>query len=456
MRILLTLHAFPPRSTAGVEVYTLRLARALQGLGHEVLVLSAVHDLAAQPYQVRRREQQGVPVAEVVSVHPRGTLAASYDDPDLTAAVRPVIRRFGPDGVHVQHLLNLSVGVLEESRSLGAAVVITLHDHWLSCPRDGLRLRADLQRCDVVDHAVCARCLRDSPYLVPPVQTGLVGAARRVGLGRQLHRLHDLAPRTIERGLRLLRELSSPHEDLAAAMDRRASRLREAVARADVVLAPTRFVRERALEFGLPQSLLRVAALGALTSPPRPRAAGPRRRFGFLGTLAPHKGVHVLIEAFRGLVAPGASLDLFGSPSAHPGYADSLRHAARDDPRIRFRGAFPEGGQAGVLGELDAVVLPSLWWETTGLVLLEALAAGVPVIASDLGGVPEVVSHGTTGLLVPSGDSAALRRAMDDLAAGRRLAEPHPPLPLKTVEEGACELQELYASQRRRGIEAAR
>ena len=455
MRILLILHAFPPRSTAGVEVYTQRLACALQGLGHEVLVLCAVHDLAARPYAVRRREHQGVAVAEVVSVHPLGTLAGSYDDPGLAAAAGAVIRGFAPEAVHVQHLLNLSVGVLEESRRLGAVVAITLHDHWLSCPRDGLRLRADLERCDVVDHTVCARCLRDSPYLVPAVQSGLMDAARRVGLGGQLHRLHDLAPRTVETGLRLLRELRTPREDLAAAMDLRASRLRDAVARADVVLAPTRFVRDKALEFGLAAGQVRVAALGALTSPPRPRAAGPRRRFGFVGTLAPHKGVHVLIEAFRAIAALDVSLDLFGSASVHPAYGDRLRLAAGDDRRIRFHGAFPEGTQDAVFQELDALVLPSLWWETTGLVLLEALAAGRPVIASDLGGMPEVVSHGTTGLLVPPGDSASLTQAMDDLAAGRRLPEPLPPLPLKTVEEGAHELLALYASQRRAGVEAS-
>lgn len=456
MRILLTLHAFPPRSTAGVEVYTLRLARALQGLGDEVLVLCGVHDLAARPYEVRAREHDGVAVAEIVSVHLRGTLAASYDDPELTAAARSVIRRFDPDCVHVQHLLNLSAGLVDEARAAGAAVAMTLHDHWLSCPRDGLRLRADLVRCDVVDHGVCARCLKDSPYVVPAVQAGMMSAARRVGLGRQLHRLHGLAPRTVETGMRLLRGLAPPQEDLAAAMDRRASRLRDAVARADIVIAPTRFVRDRVVEFGLPRDLVRVVPLGALTSPPRPRSPGRRRRFGFLGTLAPHKGVHVLIDAFRRLQALDASLDLFGSPATQPAYVAELHRAAAGDPRIRFRGAFAEGAQDDVLAGLDAVVLPSLWWETTGLVLLEALAAGRPVIASDLGGMPEVVSHGTTGLLVPPGDPVALGLAMDDLASGRRLADALPALPLTTVAQGARELQDLYASLRPRGLEAAR
>jgi glycosyltransferase involved in cell wall biosynthesis len=162
----------------------------------------------------------------------------------------------------------------------------------------------------------------------------------------------------------------------------------------------------------------------------------------------------VLLAAFRDLRSDGASLDLWGSASVHASYAESLRRAARDDPRIRFRGPFPEGGQDGVLAELDAVVLPSLWWETTGLVLLEALAAGVPVVASRTGGVPEVVADGTTGLLVPPGDSRALRDALEQLAGGGALAGALAPVPLKTVDEGARELEGLYATLVRGHVEA--
>src|SRR6266536_3654375 len=139
MRLLLVAHALPPRSVAGVEVYTIRLARALLDRGHDVLVLAAVHDLAEAPAGVRRRREGGVPVAEVVSVHDRGTLEATYDDPAITAAAAAVIAEFRPDCVHVQHLLNLSAGIIGAARQADARVALTVHDWWLTCPRDGLR-----------------------------------------------------------------------------------------------------------------------------------------------------------------------------------------------------------------------------------------------------------------------------------------------------------------------------
>jgi len=454
MRILLAVHAFPPASTAGVEVYTYRLARALSSRGHDVLVLTAVHDLAAEPYQVRWREHDGLAVAEVPSVHLQGTLEATYSDARLETATQGVLERFRPDVVHVQHLLNLSAGLLGQARRVGAAVVLTLHDYWLSCPRDGLRMRADLGRCATVDHDVCARCLRSSPYLIPPVQRTLAGVARRAGLGRHVHRLHDLAPAATGRVLALLRRASGAPAGLAAGMDRRADALRAAVRDARVVVAPTAFARARALEFGVPADAVRVVPLGAVPGPARGRRAGPRRRVGYVGTLAPHKGVRILVEAFRGLAGPGLTLDLFGSTTVHPSYARELRELAAGDSRIRFRGAFAEGEQGRVLAEIDVLAAPSLWWENSPLTVLEALAAGLPVIASATGGVPELVEDGGTGVLVPPGDVLALRGALADVTAGTRLGDARPPVRIKTTGEGAVELLDLYASLRERPAQA--
>jgi glycosyltransferase involved in cell wall biosynthesis len=451
VRILLTAHAFPPRSTAGVEVYTLRLAKGLASLGHEVLVLTAVHDLAAEPYSVRRRVHEGVPVAEVVNVHHRGTLEATYLDEGVERAVAPVFAAFRPECVHVQHLQSLSLGILEVSRRLGAAVVVTLHDYWLSCPRDGLRMQADLTLSNKVDHAICAGCLHDSPYLVPALQSGLSGAVRKAGLGRHLHRLHDVAPGATGAALRLLRRLSPPRRrDLEKELDLREERLCAAMKGVDLVIAPTDFARDRAVEFGVEATRLRTLRLGAVEGPPRSRRAGARKRFGYVGTLASHKGAHVLVEAFRGVPDADASLDLFGSLTVQPAYVEGLRRGAAGDARIRFHGPFAEGGQARVLDRLDALVLPSVWWENSPVTALEALAAGLPVIASAIGGVPEIVKHEVSGWLVPPGDAGALRSALTGLAAGTLLAEASPPALVKTVREGSRELVEIYTALRQR------
>jgi glycosyltransferase involved in cell wall biosynthesis len=285
-----------------------------------------------------------------------------------------------------------------------------------------------------------------SPYLAPPLQRTLAGAARRAGVGRHLHRVHDLAPRLTERALALMRRVSSRPRDLAGAMDRRADALSAAMRHVQVFLAPTNFARQRALELGIPAAAVRTLPLGVVAEGGRPRRSGTRPRLGYVGTLAPHKGVHVLLQAFRGIAERGVTLDLYGSLSVHPSYAAELRRMAAGDERIRFHGAFPEGAQTSVFDALDALVLPSMWWENSPLTVLEALAAGRPVVASATGGVPEIVEDGDTGLLVPPGDVVALRRALVDVATGRSLGSARGPVRLKTVREGAQELLALYGS----------
>ncbi len=447
MRILLTTHAFLPRSVAGVEVYTARLAAALQRLGHTVRVLTAVHDLAARPHTVRRVVCGAIDVVEIVNARLEGTLEASYRVPGIDRALAEVVGDFEPDCIHAQHLLNLSTGLFDAASALDVPVVLTLHDYWLSCPRDGLRRRADGTICVEVDHRVCAACLAaDSPYLVSPIQRAASQAARVAGLGRALHLVRARAPRLSAWMMSAARRLRPARAGgLGRALDARATHLRARARAADAILAPTRFAAERALEWGVPAGRVRVMSLGVVEGPARARLAGRRRRFGFVGTVAPHKGVHVLIEAVRGLAGQEVTLDVIGNADLDPAYAASLRRLARGDARIRFLRSVPADEQERIWSSLDLLVLPSLWWENSPLTVLEALASGVPVVASRIGGVPELLPE-AAGVLVPPGDVAALREALRDVLDGRLLADPLGPLPLKTAVEGARELTALYST----------
>jgi glycosyltransferase involved in cell wall biosynthesis len=445
MRVLLTTHAFLPHSLAGVEVYTARLATALQELGHAVLIVTAVHDLSAPPYGVRRRTVGRLDVVEIVNTHAEGTLEATYRNAVIDRALTELVDEFRPDCVHAQHLLNLSSGLFDAAAARRTPIFLTLHDYWLTCPRDGLRMQADGTLCTTVDHRICASCLAESPYLPPPLQRGAARALRLAGLGRLLHLARRALPRTAARILSTMRRVAPGRlRDLPRALDERADHLRARLTAAAAILAPTRFARDRALEWGAPPDNVHVLSLGAINGPARPRGAGPRRRFAYLGTLAPHKGLHVLLEAAMGLSKRDWSLDVFGNPNLDPAYGARLRALAGNDDRVRFRGVVPPEEHERVWQSIDALVLPSLWWENSPLAVLEALAAGIPVVASRTGGLPEILPP-PAGALVPPGDVAGLRTALADVLEGRLFAGPLEPLPLKTAIEGAVELVALYA-----------
>ena len=449
MRILLVAHAYPPRSTAGVEVYTRRIGKALSRLGHRVRVLTAAHDLRAATGTVRSRSDGDLEIAEIVNVHDLGTLQGTYRDPRIDAAVGGVVEDFGPDVVHVQHLLNLSLGVLEHAATAGVPTFMTLHDYWLSCPRDGLRQREDLSICEKVDHAVCAACLQGSPYLVPPLQSSAASWLRRLGLAGALPWLCRKVPALAAGLTKRARSVAPARQgSLAREMDERVAHLQEAFGLVDRFLAPTEFARARAIESGLAPQSVTTWRLGAVAMTPRARAARVRRHIGFIGTLSPHKGVHVLIEAFRRIPDASATLSIHGSPDVAPAYSASLRRESAADGRIRLLGAFEEGRQPDVLAGLDVLAVPSVWWENSPLTVLEALAAGLPVVASQVGGIPELLPSSEAGALVPPGDAGALAEVLGDIVAGRRFAEALPPVAVKTVDEEALALAQLYTESR--------
>jgi len=171
--------------------------------------------------------------------------------------------------------------------------------------------------------------------------------------------------------------------------------------------------------------------------------------FGFVGRVAPEKGVHVLLDAASRLDpgAGGAAVEVWGDAAQEPGYLARCRALPTTGLAVDFRGRFTRDRLAEVYGHIDVLVVPSTWNENDPLVVHEAFAAGVPVIASDVGGLREVVTAESDGLLFRAGDAgdlaAAMARFVTDptlvsrLRAGIGLG--------RTSSEAAADLAALYA-----------
>ncbi len=140
----------------------------------------------------------------------------------------------------------------------------------------------------------------------------------------------------------------------------------------------------------------------------------PRPRVGYVGRLAPQKRADLLVRAFDRM-RERASLVVVGD-GPDRALVGRLAAASAAADRITLAGFVEHSRVPAVLASLDVLVLPSAY-EEMGSVLTEAMAAGLPVVASDVGGIPEVVRHGVTGLLVPPGDVDALAAALDRVVA---------------------------------------
>jgi glycosyltransferase involved in cell wall biosynthesis len=136
---------------------------------------------------------------------------------------------------------------------------------------------------------------------------------------------------------------------------------------------------------------------------------------------------------------------VWGDLRAFRDYAARLRKLVQN-PRTLLMGPFPPESIHEVLSTHDVLVIPSLWWENSPLTIHEAALAGVPVLASDIGGMAEYVLPGVTGQLFKVGDAADLRR---HLLAFLGEEDPLPgfdprALPIKTIEQDARDMVQRY------------
>jgi glycosyltransferase involved in cell wall biosynthesis len=172
------------------------------------------------------------------------------------------------------------------------------------------------------------------------------------------------------------------------------------------------------------------------------------------------KAPHLLLEAFAGLPAGSARLDVFGAYTPYHGDERYRRQLDRvlGRPGVRVAGPLPHADVPRALASMDVLVVPSVWIENAPFVIREAFVAGVPVVASDLGGMRDLVTHEASGLLFRAGDAGALRAALgrliDEPELRSRLRGGIPPV--KTIQQDAAETRERHRRPDRRAAATAR
>jgi glycosyltransferase involved in cell wall biosynthesis len=452
LRLLHAIHDFLPRHHAGSELYALDLSRELNR-SHHVTVLAAEYDPARAHGHVAWRVQDGIPVAELVNNWIAGSFADTYRSPIITEQLGRLLDVVQPDILHVHSLLNLSFDLPTLAHARGIPVVATLHDYTLVCASGGQRVhRAEDYLCATIDPARCARCFRESPFY-PQIAAGNISNV--TGLGRTLKAAAGIFAR---RAPRLTRSVATAAAHSAAVqvttsdIETRLDRARAVFEEIDLFVAPSRSIADEFERLGVRRSKIRVSDYGftPLDSVTERPVSGPLR-IGFVGTLASHKGAHILIDAVRALPARAYELKIFGDEDVFPDYSAQLRKDATGLP-VRFEGAFDRDRTAEVFASIDVLVVPSIWLENSPLVIHEAFMAGVPVVGARIGGIADLVTHETNGLLYEPRSTASLTNALKRLIDDRQLLDAFARrLPAVTsMETHAREWEAIYTELLRR------
>jgi glycosyltransferase involved in cell wall biosynthesis len=381
-RLMMT--AFGFNDSGGGTTVPRLAAKELARRGWDVSVFhAAVNPIAGgRPYELAEWSEDGV---RLIGVHnrPHGLFDLGHphrelDDPPISAAFAGALDRLRPDVVHFHNLHNLGASLLDHAGARGLPAYFSTHNYWLICPRAYL-LDASGAICPGPgDGSRCASC------------TG----SRDVGAHQR--RLAEIRARA--------------RRNLTA------------------VLTVSHAVRHALLGAGYPAAMLDVvrqamphesAIWSEVGAQRRPGRAGAPLTVAFLGSAYPHKGPQLLVAAAQQTQAE-VNVKILGEVQER--FARGLRELDRRGV-VQISGAFDPSQIGALLADVDAVVLPSMWWDCAPLAAAESLAARTPLVVPRLGGLPEAIRDGIDGLTFDALDAGSLTVALDRLAQEPGLLE---------------------------------
>ncbi len=375
----------------------------MSGTGHRILVISHAHpdfslgggELAAYTLFRAYADHPGVESAHFLARHDRGRGATGAISPrraneylweqgigdwfrmkaahaeSLNRSFADLVAKLRPTVVHVHHYAHMGLEFLHVLRREvpDARIVLTLHEYMAICFNQGQMIKTGSNRL----------CFRESPD--------------------DCHRCFP--DRSIE--------------DFWL----RKHRFRSFFRMVDQFVAPSDFLRRRYVDWGIaPERIVTIENGHERRDPlpPRPLAEGEtRNRFAFFGQVNPYKGVDVLLQGLAGLdkaarrnivlEVHGANLE--AQPPEFRERIAALRGPLEKSGTLEWVGPYEPFQIAGRMAGTDWVVIPSVWWENSPMVIQEAFTMGRPVVGSDIGGMAEKVTAGVDGVHVPVGSPRA-------------------------------------------------
>jgi glycosyltransferase involved in cell wall biosynthesis len=381
LKILVASHSHPSLSVGGAENAAYQLFRELQ----------ARESCRAWFLGCDRNggtEKPGAVFSQPFSVDEFLYCGGSFDwfkfanpDPRFRSEFEQLLRDLDPDVIHFHHYINFGVEIFQFVKDVAprCKIILTLHEYLAMCNYFGQMVTPDHH--NLCDRAAPSRCNKCFPQY-----------------SKQDFFLRNLY---IRRFLDLV----------------------------DVFVAPSQFLADRYIEWGLPPE--RITVLENLTPAghPPPVERAPRMkplRIGFFGQISALKGIDIIFDAAAMLEREGAlniSFEIFGDYRGQPQeFQDAfLARLAGAGSTIHFMGPYEPSGVDRLMRGVHAVLVPSIWWENSPVVIQEALRNRRPVICSDIGGMAEKVRDGIDGFHFPVGNSIALASLLRELATDRTI-----------------------------------
>ncbi len=396
LKILVIIHGFPPYYMAGSEVYTFNKCIELSK-EHEVIIFTRIEDEFEKYYKVSETVENGIKIIRVNKPGRDYTFRSKYQDFRIAEIFRKQFEKLNPDIVHINHLSHLTTLIIDIIKEYQIPIIFTLHDFWMMCIR-GQLIRDDFTLCTGPNKDKCMEC--NAKYFTSEVE----------------------ADHEIQLWIEMLAKVNN---------------------KVDLFIAPSKFLRKLYINYGFPEDKVVHMDYGFDKEIINGVKKFPSRkiRFGFLGRIIPVKGISLLIIAFNEVDHSKAELNIYGKlPSSSMYLKNRCLNTA-----INFKGGYNYNDIGKVLSNIDVLVVPSIWYENSPLVIHEAFLAKIPVITSNLGGMAELVTHEKNGLLFEPGNVEDLIVKMNLFIENPNLIERYSQETyVRSIREDVEEIEKLY------------
>lgn len=403
MRIIHCLNHFLPQQTSGTEIYVLALCKQLQKKGFESEVL--IPNYGNSNFENYVYDKLSVTKYPELSVVNRKLITGQVI-PTGVETFATFLKKVKPDVVHFHEIAGsngISIHHIEVAKKLGFKVIMTFHLAGNTC-KTGTLMYKDKEPCDgVIRMWKCSYCRIYQQTTSDIRATAILLAStplQMLGLNPVFWN-HPFAT-----------ALSTPNQ----IEDLREKLFRLSVS-CDVFVCLTDWYLKVLVTNGLPpEKIVVVKQALPLETLTTIKGNKPEKKLKliFVGRIDPLKGVHLIVEAGKKLVGLPVEIDIFGSASD----VDFLEHQKKISPStVNFKGKLNPKEVVSTMQQYNALLLPSTFSEMSPLVIQQAFAAGLPVIASGVPGNAEQITHGVNGFLFPMGNSSILQSLLKRLIA---------------------------------------
>ncbi|MFH1868855.1 MAG: glycosyltransferase [Candidatus Omnitrophota bacterium] len=430
MKIIQIPFCFYPDPPGGTEVYVEALSRALRDQGLDIVIAAPAKEERVYTYNRLKV------IRFAVSDELRLDQLYGKADPMALEGLNRILDNENPDILHLHAFTpSTSSQLFSLAKKKGIKAFFTYHTPTASCQR-GTLMYLGKEVCDGrLKARRCSKCKLQGLGLnlltaammgsIPHFAAKALAGAGLTGGAWTALRMSELVSYNHDAFYRLLSEA----DQIVAVCDwAKALLIRNGVSRDKVTVIRQGLCHDIPERVNLPEQKNSVLNLA------------------YFGRIHPTKGIDIIITALKRIPKLPVRLDLYGILQGDDEYYKGLLTMSADEPRITFKEPVPAEKTIEILQNYDFLIVPSQWMETGPMVILEAFAAGVPVIASRLGGIAEIVSDEINGILIEPRDlnawAGAIERCFNDRTLRKKLQRGiEKPKPMDYV---ASEMKKLY------------